>query len=299
MKVCSAGRARHPAGHDAGVRPRNRYPAAPMSTQWDPDQYLRFGDERARPFGELIARIPDPSPRLVVDLGCGPGTATAQLLQRWPGARVIGVDNSAQMIEHAETLAVPGRLGFEVADLRAWTPSEPVDVVISAATLQWVPGHGDLIPRFVSWLAPGGSFAFQVPGNFDQASHVLLRDLAGSPRWRERLGHLADPNPVRHPSEYLEILLATGADADVWETTYLHVLQGQDAVLQWVRGTALRPYLSALEDSPGDSEDFVAGYAEALRSSYPRDASNRTIFPFRRIFGIAHCPKVETTGYLA
>jgi trans-aconitate 2-methyltransferase len=251
-----------------------------VNTSWDPNQYLRFADERARPFDDLVARIGHPSPSLIVDLGCGPGNMTARLGERWPEAKVVGVDNSPEMIEKASELSRPGALEFVLGS--------PVDVLVSAATLQWVPGHVDLFPRLVSSLAPGGSFAFQVPGNFDQPSHVLMRELASSERWRDRLGSVfADGPGSLDPAEYLRALLDAGAaEVDVWETTYLHLLNGQDAVLEWVKGTGLRPVLEALAGGEEEAE-FLASYGAALRASYPRDEQDRTVFPFRRIFAVA------------
>lgn len=259
-----------------------------MATRWDPNQYLRYEDERGRPFADLVARIGHPSPKRVVDLGCGPGTTTAQLLDRWPEAQILGVDNSEEMISHARAVQVPGRLDFELGDLREWEPAGPVDVLLCCATLQWVPDHAELFPRFIGSLSPTGVFAFQVPANFDQPSHVLLHELATSARWSEVLGHLVRPQPVLSPSRYLQALMSAGAAADVWSTTYLHVLHGTDAVLEWVQGTALRPYLSALdEQGDGVTEEFLAAYSASLRAAYPQDAHGRTIFPFRRIFAVA------------
>jgi trans-aconitate 2-methyltransferase len=267
-----------------------------VTVSWDPGQYLHYEDERERPFAELLARVDHPDPHEIVDLGCGPGTTTSRMLQRWPHAHIVGIDSSAEMIAHAERLTVPGRLEFRQGDLRDWVPDGAVDVIITNATLQWVPDHEALLPRFLSSLAPGGSLAFQVPGNFTEPSHILLYELARSDRWEARLAHLVRPAPVLEPAGYLSILLAAGARADVWETTYFHILAGPDAVLDWVRGTALRPFLSALEDADeGDASDeaddgaeaFVRAYGAALRAAYPLDAEGHTIFPFRRIFGVA------------
>jgi trans-aconitate 2-methyltransferase len=229
-----------------------------------------------------------------VDLGCGPGNMTVRLLDRWPGALVVGIDNSAEMIREAQTRAISGRLEFERRDLRDWNPERPVDVLVSNATLQWVPAHVELFPRFVASLAPGGVFAFQVPGNFAEPSHTILARLAESDRWRDRLGHLAGEPAVLSPSEYLAALMATGAQPDVWETTYLHVLHGPGAVLQWLRGTGLRPFLHALETRgrPADSEEFLADYSDLLGSAYPSDEEGRTVFPFRRIFAVSSLPSV-------
>jgi trans-aconitate 2-methyltransferase len=279
----------------AGPRdPETRDPSRPsipgVTLSWDPKQYLRYDHERERPFGELLARIEHPAPREVVDLGCGPGTTTSRILDRWPNAHVVGVDNSPEMISHAQPLSIPGRLEFRQGDLREWRPDAPVDVLLSTATLQWVPDHESLFPGFVGYLAPGGSFAFQVPANFAEPSHTLLYELARSDRWESRLGRLVRPSPVLEPPAYLSALLATGARVDVWETTYFHILLGADAVLDWVRGSALRPFLTALSAPDVDEReegDFLQAYAAVLRAAYPRDAEGRTIFPFRRIFGVA------------
>lgn len=259
-----------------------------MSATWDPEQYLRYGDERGRPFTDLLARVGHPHPKRVVDLGCGPGTTTAQLLERWPEAEILGVDNSQEMISHARAVEVPGRLEFEVGDLRGWEPAGPVDVLLCCATLQWVPDHPELFGRLVGSLSPEGVFAFQVPANFDQPSHTLLHELARSERWAELLAHLVRPDPVLEPAGYLAALMEAGAAADVWSTTYLHVLHGPDAVLEWVRGTALRPYLDALDAAGGSATDeFLRAYSASLRAAYPQDGHGRTLFPFRRIFAVA------------
>jgi trans-aconitate 2-methyltransferase len=260
-----------------------------MSTTWDPGQYLKFEDERGRPFADLLSRVAHPAPRQIVDLGCGPGNMTAKLHDRWPEARVVGIDSSSEMIDRARPLAIPGRLEFVQQDVRDWRADAPVDVLLSSATLQWVPGHVELFPHFMGALSPGGVFAFQVPGNFTEPSHTILADLAASERWRDVLGQLVGDPPVLSPDEYLSAVAATGARPDVWETTYLHVLHGPDAVLQWLRATGLRPALTALEAAgrPGDTEEFLASYSNLLRGAYPIDGNGRTIFPFRRIFAVA------------
>jgi trans-aconitate 2-methyltransferase len=252
---------------------------------WDPAQYLRFADHRSRPFAELLARVAADEPSYVVDLGCGPGGLTATLAERWPGALVVGVDSSAEMVASAQEHAVAGRLEFVQADLREWTPDRPVDVLVSNATLQWVPGHLELLPALVDRLAPDGWLAVQVPGNFDEPSHTELADLRRSPRWRDLVGEGAQRAGSHPPHTYLERLADLGLVADVWETTYLQVLAGEDAVLEWTKGTALRPVLAAL--GPEDTEEFVADYAERLRRAYPR-RSYGTVMPFRRIFFVAH-----------
>ena len=249
---------------------------------WDPQRYLAFADERARPFRDLLVRVPAEAPAQVVDLGCGPGTLTGALKNRWPAARVVGVDSSAEMIAAAR--AVPGIELIE-ADVRTWRPDQPVDVLVSNATLQWVPGHLELLPGLVEWLSPDGWLAFQVPGNFGEPSHVLLHQVADSARWRDRVGAERVVRPSSHdPAEYLAVLAGLGCTVDAWETTYLQVLSGEDAVLDWVSGTALRPVLAVLDGS--DRAEFLAEYGALLRQAYPLRPYG-TVLPYRRIFVVA------------
>jgi trans-aconitate 2-methyltransferase len=243
--------------------------------------YTRFSDERSRPFLDLVARVRTPSPRTVVDMGCGEGTMTAGLADRWPGARVTGVDSSAEMLAAARP--VPGRLEFVQGDVRDWRPGGPVDVVVSNAVLHWVPGHEDLLVRWAGWLAPGGALAVQVPGNFRAPTHALLDALCRSPRWVDRLADAGPrPDTVREPTEYADVVTAAGLEPDVWETTYLQRLSGPDPVLAWVRSTVLRPVLARLSDD--EAAAFTTEYAAALRQAYPARSDGTTLLPFRRIF---------------
>jgi trans-aconitate 2-methyltransferase len=250
---------------------------------WDPSTYLRYADERSRPFHDLLNRVAAEFPSLVVDLGCGTGHLTGTLAERWPGADVVGVDNSAEMIAKAEPLSRP-RLRFELADLRHWKPDRPIDVIISNAALHWAPEQLDVLRSLTQLLTPGGWLAFQVPGNFGSQSHVVLYELMDSQRWRTYLGGVPRP-AVPDAATYLDVLAECGLAVDAWETTYLHVLQGEDAVLQWMSGTALRPVLAGL---PGRQRDeFLHEYAARLRDVYePRPYG--TVLPYRRIFVVAH-----------
>ena len=254
-----------------------------MDHRWDPRTYLRFSDERARPFFELLARVPAEHPAYVVDLGCGPGTLTTALAQRWPDAKVEGIDSSAEMVTAAAGLAQPQRLEFQHADLREWQPAGPVDVLVSNATLQWVPGHLRLLPHLVGWVRPGGWLAFQVPGNFGEPSHVLLRQLAGDLRFAPYLRDVAYP-ASHDPRDYLAALLGAGCAVDAWGTTYLHMLTGPDPVLRWISGTGARPVLQALPDLL--RAEFEREYAALLALAYPA-TDHGTLLPFRRIFAVA------------
>jgi trans-aconitate 2-methyltransferase len=252
---------------------------------WDPGQYLKYSSERARPFFDLLARVPAGEPRYVVDLGCGPGNLTAALADRWPSAEVLGVDSSPEMIDAARAETGEGsRLSFELADIRDWAPDRPVDVLLSNAVLQWVPGHLDLVARWPGMLAPGGWLAFQLPGNYDQPSHTILRDLAASDRWRPLLTGVELNRQAQDPAEYLDLLARAGCVVDAWETTYLHVLPGPDPVVEWYRGTGLRPVLSMLDEPQAD--EFLAAYRERAREAYP-PAPYGTVLPFRRVFVVA------------
>jgi trans-aconitate 2-methyltransferase len=256
---------------------------------WDPGQYLRYADERSRPFFDLLARVPVTAPRLVVDLGCGPGTLTRTIPERWPTADVVGVDSSEAMIAQAESQTGFDRLTYVCADLRSWLPASPAapDVVIANAVLQWVPEHLGLIGDVARRLAPSGVFAFQVPANFDSPSHRVIRDLRQSSAWRDRVGVDADREAaVASPEEYLATMAAAGLEPDVWQTTYLHRLTGDDAVLEWVKGTALRPVLTALADDPEATAAFLAECADRLRAAYPKGGDGTTLFPFRRTFAV-------------
>ena len=254
---------------------------------WDPGQYQHFGDERSRPFFDLLARVAAEDPRLVVDLGCGPGTLTATLASRWPGAEVRGIDSSPEMIEEAQALPVPEgqRLSFALGDVRDWRPSGRVDVIVSNAVLQWVPDHLTVLARWAGFLQPGGWLAFQVPGNFDQPSHAAMREMARSDRWRALLADVPLNRQAGDPAEYLDLLARAGLEVDAWETTYLHVLHGEDPVLDWYKGTGLRPVLAALQ--PDQAAQFLDEYRARMSEAYPA-APYGTVFPFRRVFVVAH-----------
>lgn len=260
-----------------------------MTSTWDPAQYLRYSDERSRPFGELLSRVAA-DPALVVDLGCGPGHLVRLLLDRWPSCQVLGLDSSPEMLQQAQQAQraqrdeSDDRVRFELADLIDWAPNEPVDVVVSNATLQWVPGHLDLLPGLADRARQ--VFAFSVPGNHDAPSHALLRDVAARPEYAAATDGVARPSS-HDPQVYLEALARPGWSVDAWETTYLHVLQGDDPVLEWIRGTSARPTLAALNATdPALREAFEAEYGASLREAYPTGPAG-TVLPFRRIFCVA------------
>ena len=211
---------------------------------WNPGTYLAFGDHRGRPFSDLLARIDCESPKRVVDLGCGPGNLTEQLMRRWPGAVVDAVDASPEMVAAARRRGVDARLG----DLRTWTPPPGTEVVFSHAALQWVPEHSELLVRWAGTLEPGAWIAVQLPGNYDAPSHVAVRDLAQRQPWAQLIGDspLRAGNVVQTPAYYAELLTDAGCRVEAWETTYLHDLVGDHAVLSWLTDGDLNPVLAAL-----------------------------------------------------
>lgn len=250
---------------------------------WNPDTYLAFADHRGRPFFDLLARVGAQDPRRVVDLGCGPGNLTVTLAERWPGAVIEAWDSSQEMVDAARERGVDARVG----DVRAWTPAPDTDVVVSNATLQWVPEHRDVLVSWTRALAAGAWIAFQVPGNFDAPSHVAVRDLASSAEWREllsdipfRVGKVVDA-----PAGYAELLTEAGCTVDAWETTYLHELTGDHPVLEWITGTALTPVRSRLDDDQW--QRFRTELIPLLDEAYPATPDGRTFFPFRRVFVVA------------
>jgi trans-aconitate 2-methyltransferase len=266
---------------------------------WDAQQYLRFGGERSRPFFDLIGRIGATSPGYVADLGCGPGNLTQALARRWPAAQVVGVDNSAEMITAATAAAADAGAGpgpgsgagsgghpaFVLADVRDWRPAVAPDVLVCNAVLQWVPGHHDLLLRWADLLAPGGWLAFQVPANFDQPHQEIVRELAGSGRWRDLLAGAELNRQAGDSEEYAALLARPGYDVDAWETSYLHILPGENPVTEWTKGTTLRPVLAALDAEQAAA--FLREYGELVRQAYkPRTFG--TLFPFRRVFTVLH-----------
>ena len=252
-----------------------------MTHTWDPDRYLAYADERGRPFLDLLARVGAGRPADVVDLGCGPGNLTRLLADRWPGARVRGLDASPEMVETARR-DVAG-VEFGIADLRDWARSEEqVDVLVSNATLQWLPDHLDLLPDLAERLRPGGWLAFQVPGNFREPSHTIRTELAAREPYAAHTRDVAVP-ASHDPADYLAVLAGLGLAVDVWETTYLHVLTGEDPVFRWVSGTGARPTLQALPDDL--RPDFEREFRARLREAYP-DEGHGVVLPFRRIFAV-------------
>ena len=256
---------------------------------WDPSQYLKYANERLRPALDLIARIPLTAPRTIVDLGCGAGNVTKLLAERWPRARVIGVDNSASMLATARASSGGDtRREWIEADLAEWMPSEPAEVVFSNAALHWQDEHSTLFPRIFTWVAPGGALAVQMPDQFAAPSHVALAEVVRSARWRDRLAPLLRAAPVAPAASYFRLLDGAAQQVDAWTTEYLHVLSAradEHPVVAWTKGTALTPFLAMLDEDA--QRAFVEDFAERLAPAYPVLRDGRVLLSFRRVFMVA------------
>jgi len=251
---------------------------------WDADQYERFRGERSRPFFDLLSRIPDRSYKSIVDLGCGTGDLTSALADHWPESRVTGVDLSEEMLVPARERAEAGRVEFVKGDLAVWRPDAPAELIVSNAAIQWVEDHEAVLRHLSSCLASKGVLAVQVPSNFESPSHTLLKKLTAGRRWSAKLRNCLRHDRVQPPDWYVERAWGLSLEIDAWETVYQHVLPGKDAVLEWMKGTALRPVIQALDGA--EVEEFLASYGEKLRKAYPETPSG-TRFPFRRLFFVA------------
>jgi trans-aconitate 2-methyltransferase len=259
------------------------------STRWDPDQYLKFADHRLRPSLELLARVPLTDPRVVYDVGCGAGEQARMIAERWPDAMVYGVDSSSEMLKTAS--ATSSRVTWIEADVRSWQPEQQPDLIYSNAAFQWVDGHDALFPRLVGMIAPGGCLAVQMPLSWSMPSHRMMRQMLedggpggtalGTDELRQRVGR----KWVDDADEYYDLLVGQTASIDIWETEYLQILQGDDPVLEWVKGSGLRPILNDLSET--ERATYLTEYARRLRELYPLRANGRTLYPFRRLFIVA------------
>jgi trans-aconitate 2-methyltransferase len=253
--------------------------------QWDADQYLRFGNERTQAAVDLLARVAVRTPRTVVDLGCGPGNSTELLHQRWPDADIIGVDSSPAMIDAAR--AAHPDWTWQIGDIANWTPPKPCDVVFSNAALQWVSNHALVVPHLMAQVAPGGALAVQVPAHLGSPIHQAMLSIARDPAWRDRLQEASTAVAVETPGVYYDLLQPFADRIELWATEYLHVLDSPAAVVDWIRGTGLRPFLQALADD-AERARFEARLLADAEKGYPRHADGRVLFLFRRLFVIAY-----------
>jgi trans-aconitate 2-methyltransferase len=251
---------------------------------WDANQYLRFEDERTRPPLDLIQRVGLRAPTRCIDLGCGPGNSTELVAARFPDAEVTGLDSSPDMIEKARK-RLP-QLSFVLANLDDWSAGPDYDLIFANAVLQWLPDHASLFPRLAGALKPGGQLAVQMPNNLAEPSHVAMAETAAEGPWAGRLVEAAAARaPMGSFSDYRRWLAAAGCTVDLWQTTYVHALAGHDAIVEWFKSTALKPYLDPL---PADErEGFLARYKERIAPAYPVEPDGKVLLRFPRLFILA------------
>ena len=255
---------------------------------WDANQYLRFNDQRTRPCRELATRIAIRAPERLIDLGCGPGNSTSVLAEHWPESELTGLDSSPEMIAAAKK-AYPHRT-WQNGDIAAWAGQnvQTYDVVFSNAALQWVDDHPAVLPKLLARVAAGGALAIQMPANFDAPSHRIMRDLAASQAWRDHFPAAGIREwHVHDLAAYHDILAPIASAVDFWETEYLHVMADASAIVEWYKGTGMRPFLDALANDQ-ERADFTAQYLERIQQAFPVRKDGRVIFPFRRLFLIAY-----------
>ena len=250
---------------------------------WNPGQYLRFGNERLQPVIDLIGRIPLETPGIIYDLGCGTGSGTVILKERWPGAQVTGVDSSESMLERTRSLEAD--VSWQHSDLNAWEPSAPADLIFSNAVFHWLDDHHTLFPRLMAMLAPGGILAVQMPQNWRAPTHRLIAETVRGGPWRGLLEPHLRQYPVLEGQEYYGLLSGQASSIDMWETIYYHILEGQDPVVEWTKGSILRPLLDLLEEP--EAETFLKRYRSQIAKAYPQQPDGKTVLPFRRLFFMA------------
>jgi len=268
------GAARLPTAQFADSRPR--------MPDWSPARYLRFEDERTRAARDLLARVPLETAARAADVGCGPGNSTELLVERFPDADIVGLDNSPAMLDEARR-RLPG-VRFEAADAETWIPETVVDLVFANATYQWVPGHLQQLPRVLAALRPGAVLAVQMPDNLAEPTHRLMSETAAALGWGERLAGAAR-EPLAAAGAYYDALEPHAETVDVWRTAYHHVLADAGAIVDFVRSTGLRPFLDPLAEPERDA--FLADYTARIDAAYPARADGRRLLAYPRLFVVA------------
>jgi trans-aconitate 2-methyltransferase len=253
--------------------------------KWDADVYLRFSAERTQPARDLAARIKVSDPKRIMDLGCGPGNSTAILRLRWPEADIIGLDNSREMIVAAST-SYPDEK-WTLADASTWTAQSPYDIVFSNAALQWLPDHARLFPHLFGQVASGGALAVQMPAHHSSPMHGAILEAADDPEWRNLMDGARNAMVKESAGFYYEVLQPVASHLEIWETEYYHIMDGPEVILEWFRGTGLRPFLSPLE-SEEKRKAFEERVLQGYTRRYQRQSDGRILFPFRRLFIIAY-----------
>jgi trans-aconitate 2-methyltransferase len=252
---------------------------------WNATHYLKYADERTRPSIDLAARINLDAPHSIVDLGCGPGNSTQVLRNRWPMAKLLGVDTSPEMIEAARTRYPDHE--WLIADASSWTTPEPLDLVYSNAALQWIPDHRSLMRRLFSMVASGGTLAFQIPSGTFATVRTLIHDISRMPAWSEQMDAARQALTMESPEFYYDALCDVASSLDIWETEYYHVLASKAAIVDWISSTGLRPFLAAL-DTDAERSEFVAELQNRVDAAYEAQIDGKVLFSFRRTFVIAY-----------
>ena len=255
-----------------------------LAMTWSAAQYVKFEQERTRPVRDLVQRIPLAHVESAADIGCGPGNSTEVLRERYSQARIVGLDSSPDMIEAARK-RLPD-IAFEVADIREWRSTEPLDVILANAVLQWIPDHETLFPALIAKLGPGGALAVQMPDNLEEPSHRLMGEVASNGPWAAKLKDATRARTERHLADwYFRLLRPHAPHVDLWRTTYFHPLAGAHAVVEWLKGTGLRPFLDPLEES--EREAFLGQYEAAIAKAYPAETDGTVLLRFPRLFVVA------------
>jgi trans-aconitate 2-methyltransferase len=256
-------------------------------SDWNPDLYRRFEDERTRPARELLARVALSEPKLIYDLGCGPGNSTELLVERFPNADVVGTDNSEPMLVSARKRLPNCR--FELSDIASWKPSAAPDLIYANAALQWVGGHEALIPRLFDLLAPNGVLAIQMPDNREEPTHRSMREVAGLAPWSTFIDDVASIRTKILPLEaYYDLLSPQAAEVDVWRTAYQHPMESPAKIVEWVRATGLKPFIDPLPEA--ERVSFLAEYERRIAQAYQPRADKRLLLAFPRMFIVARRP---------
>ncbi|MGE3873788.1 MAG: trans-aconitate 2-methyltransferase [Parvibaculaceae bacterium] len=248
---------------------------------WSSAQYLKFSDERTRAARDLLAQVPLKAPRLVYDLGCGPGNSTELLMERYPEARIVGIDSSPDMLAKARH-SYP-HTSFIEGDLASWQPPEEPDLLFANAVFQWVPDHLHILRRLIATLPKGGVLAVQMPDNLDEPSHVAMRETASEGPWARKLekpGRVRDRLPP--PAAYYDALRPLATRIDIWHAIYNHPLDGPGGIVEWVKGTGLRPYIDPLDSD--EREAYLARYRERIAEAYPLASDGKALLRFPRLF---------------
>ncbi len=252
---------------------------------WNPSLYMKFGSERTQPSIDLVSRIDISDPEHIIDIGCGPGNSTAILRQRWPNARITGLDNSPEMIDAAQQ-GYPAQ-EWILADAVKWQPPAPYRIVFSNAALQWMPDHARLIPHLFGMVAKGGALAFQIPARLYSPLHQNLLEVADEAEWAQRMAGPKNGFLMERPAFYYDLLAGAASKVDLWETEYYHIMENYGAIISWASGTALRPFLDAL-DTEEQRQRFTQLLTARVERSYLVQRDGKVLFPFRRLFMVAY-----------